>query len=285
MSAKTFGKNQVVKFSSVIEKSRINFSDRDFYNAIEKNELTYHFQPIFCSRRQRFAGVEGLIRWNTDKSLLLPDRFYEAFSQFLTKTHQRSYQHNLFVTSLSECSIDDMQFVTYNISKADFLEVEFNHLLKELTPLLSKIDVVLELSENMIFEGANNAHYPQLIEDLKARGFKLALDDFGKDLSNLNRLIEIDVDLVKLDRSLIKNCSVDPKKLKILSSFSRLFSELNIKVIAEGMETLAEAQALSKIGIDLHQGYFFSRPVAASSVDQGYLLKIFEQNYEEQSSV
>ena len=285
MEAKNSGKNRIVQYSQLSDQVLIKFSDSDFQHAMEKDEFTYHFQPIFCNKRQQFAGIEGLIRWNSNESMLQPGQFYDAFSQFLTRTKQRSYQHKLFVRSLSEASIDDMSFVTYNVSKADFLEIGFNHLMTELTPLLSKIEVVLELSENMMFEGANNKHYPQMIEGLKAAGFKLALDDFGKDLSNLNRLIEIDVDLIKLDRSLIKNCAEDIKKLKILGCHASLFSELNIEVIAEGMETLSEAQALNNIGINLQQGYFYSRPVTASSVRQEYLLKIFEQNYERESNV
>ena len=103
---------------------------------------------------------------------------------------------------------------------------------------------------------------------MRAAGFRIALDDFGKDLSNLNRLLQIDVDVVKLDRSLTRNCTEDHRKLITLKCFAELFSDLKIDVIAEGMETASEVEAIKNIGINLHQGFFYMTPAAASSVNQ-----------------
>ena len=161
-----------------------------------------------------------------------------------------------------------INFVSYNVTKADLLDFEFENLLIELTPVLSQCEVVLELSENMMFSTSPDQNYVEKIEEMRAAGFRIALDDFGKDLSNLNRLLQIDVDVVKLDRSLTRNCNEDHRKLITLKCFAELFSDLKIDVIAGGMETASEVEAIKNIGINLHQGFFYMTPAAASSVNQ-----------------
>ena len=277
MEAKNSGKNPVMDYNQIVDIFRFEYSDIDFQNAMENEEFVYHFQPIFCTNRKRFVGLEGLIRWDKGKTILSPSEFLEGFSQYLTRTKQRSYQHKLFAKFSSECSMKGINFVSYNVTKADLLDFEFENLLIELTPVLSQCEVVLELSENMMFSTSPDQNYIEKIEEMRAAGFRIALDDFGKDLSNLNRLLQIDVDVVKLDRSLTHNCAADHRKLTTLKCFAELFSDLKIDVIAEGMESASEVEAIKDIGINLHQGFFYMTPAAASSVNQKRALQSLEK--------
>ena len=119
------------------------------------------------------------------------------------------------------------------------------------------IDVTFEILEGEKFcEGSMNVVQRRL-QDLRARGAKVALDDFGVEQSNLSRLLELNVDYIKLDRSLTQSLNQNAKANSIVQSTSQLCANLGIEIIAEGVETSMQSQILLNYGISKQQGFLF----------------------------
>lgn len=125
-------------------------------------------------------------------------------------------------------------------------------------------------TEQLIFEITENEkvvdkhHLKRIIEEYRRRGFKTAIDDFGAGYSGLNLLAEFQPDIIKLDMALVRNIDQDPVRQAIVQGILGVCRALNIEVIAEGIESVAEYQLLHALGIVYFQGYLFARPVFES---------------------
>jgi EAL domain-containing protein (putative c-di-GMP-specific phosphodiesterase class I) len=110
-------------------------------------------------------------------------------------------------------------------------------------------------------EISNTQHTLGIIKEYRKHGFKIALDDFATGYSGLARLADLKPDIIKLDRALVKDCDSDRMRLAIVASLVALGAEIDIKVVAEGVETIGEVEALRATGMRFMQGYYFSKPV------------------------
>lgn len=121
-------------------------------------------------------------------------------------------------------------------------------------------------NESLMFEITENerlrdpAHLKAIVTTYGAMGFRVAIDDFGAGFSNLDLLADFQPDIVKLDMALIRAIDSDPVRRAVVGHLGRMLAELRIEPVAEGVETVAEYQALRDLGIDLFQGYLFARP-------------------------
>jgi EAL domain-containing protein (putative c-di-GMP-specific phosphodiesterase class I) len=107
---------------------------------------------------------------------------------------------------------------------------------------------------------ADTSHLRTIIAEYRRQGFKVALDDFGHGYSGISRLAELQPDIVKLDRAVVKDCDKDTVRLAIVSSMIRLGREIGIKVVLEGVERIGEVEALRSVGARFIQGYYFAKP-------------------------
>lgn len=139
------------------------------------------------------------------------------------------------------------------------------------------IQATLEVSERvgwpthrLIFEITetekvrDRQHLCNIIDAYRSMGFKTALDDFGNGYANLDLLTDLTPDKLKIDRELVMNCDQDPRRQALLSAITLLAKELDTTLIAEGVETRAEALWLAKAGITRQQGFFFAKPAINS---------------------
>ncbi|WP_240922046.1 EAL domain-containing protein [Oleiagrimonas sp. C23AA] len=104
------------------------------------------------------------------------------------------------------------------------------------------------------------SHLRDIVEHYRERGFKVAIDDFGAGYAGLNFLAEFDTDIIKLDMALIRHIDRDPKRQIIVRGITDICRELDVDVVAEGVEDVDEFRALADFGVELFQGYFFARP-------------------------
>lgn len=114
---------------------------------------------------------------------------------------------------------------------------------------------------------ANTGHLLKIIAEYRRQGFMIAIDDFGTGHSSLSRLADLQPDIVKLDRQLIKNCDQDRVRLKIVASAIALCGEIGIKVVVEGVERSGELAALRSVGARFVQGFYFSKPMFEAICD------------------
>ena len=119
--------------------------------------------------------------------------------------------------------------------------------------------IIFEFTENE--EIKDTAHIREIVEYYKLRGFLTALDDFGAGYAGLNLLAEIQTDLIKLDMALIRNIDKEKRRQTIVKGVMGMCRDLSIRVIAEGIETVDECQALQAMGVRLMQGYLFCKPL------------------------
>jgi EAL domain-containing protein (putative c-di-GMP-specific phosphodiesterase class I) len=117
-------------------------------------------------------------------------------------------------------------------------------------------------------ELAELAHLQRIIKEYRKHGFKVALDDFGTGYSGLHRLAELEPDIIKLDRALVSECDRHAGRLAIISAMVELCAKLKIMLIAEGIETEAEAVTLARTGVRFMQGFHFSRPAFEALVPE-----------------
>ncbi|MFN3581008.1 MAG: EAL domain-containing protein, partial [Pseudomonas sp.] len=148
-------------------------------------------------------------------------------------------------------------YLSINLTALNFLDTSIGQRLLAL-PERARRRIVLELTEwkdPRLFAGL-----PQAIAALQAHGIRVAIDDFGAGYSGLNLLAEFQPDIIKLDMEMVRDIDRDPVRQAIVKGILGVCIALNIEVIAEGIESLAELRLLQSLGINLFQGYLFAKP-------------------------
>jgi EAL domain-containing protein (putative c-di-GMP-specific phosphodiesterase class I) len=146
--------------------------------------------------------------------------------------------------------------VFVNLHPKDLLDDD----LFAVTASLSRIAhrVVLEVTERAPLDGIRDV--TSRVARLRDIGFRIAVDDIGAGYAGLSSIAQLEPDVVKIDMAMVRHIDVEPTKQKLVSAMAKLCQEMNVRVIAEGVETTAERDTLAALGCDLMQGYFFARP-------------------------
>lgn len=252
-------------------KAQIIYDDHNFIfddhapdlmlEAIETGQIKYYFQPIFSQSHHAVIGCEALIRWQRGDTIITPQSFLNSYYKVTNLLQEENLRHKLFFSSVSDLCTALVSYVTYNIMSSDLRPQSIESLIELYAPLKADLSIVLEINEAELQQSDLESSIENIFKQLKDAGFKIALDDFGKDSSNFHRLIEWDVDIIKIDRSLITDIQKKSKKFLSVKAISSLAKELKISLVAEGVETADEVEALTSLGIDVHQGYFYAHPM------------------------
>jgi EAL domain-containing protein (putative c-di-GMP-specific phosphodiesterase class I) len=236
--------------------------------AIREKQLCLHYQPKVELQSGRVTGFEALVRWQHPQlGLLFPDKFIQLAEMsdaihFLTQTvlelalaqqqqwQQAGYQYSV-ATNLSARNLIDSRCV-------DFIEA-----------LLKKYDTApgmleLEITETALMFDPDGAI--ALLKRLSALGVKLAIDDFGTGYSSLSYLRKMPLDALKIDREFVMDMLTNEHDSIIVRSTIALAHNLDLMVIAEGVENDATFDKLRIMGCDIAQGYFISKPDDWSSI-------------------
>ncbi|CTQ49797.1 GGDEF and EAL domain-containing protein [Jannaschia donghaensis] len=233
-------------------------------DAIHTRALEYHVQPIARLSDRRAVGVESLLRWNRPDGVVLgPGGFIDTLNRL----------PEAGVDLLPGVAIDAAEhfvrrpkpiYTTFNVTGA-ILDGKDSPAGRWLTQILDKLPaehLVLEIVETAVIVAPDRAH--ALIEELRARGVRIALDDFGTGLSNLERLCSYPVDILKVDRYFVAGLGTTGREEATLTAMVALAKGMNLDLIAEGIETEAQTQALIDLGVHYGQGYHLGRPAPAA---------------------
>jgi EAL domain-containing protein (putative c-di-GMP-specific phosphodiesterase class I) len=215
--------------------------------------LQMHFQPIVYPDRARF-GYEALLR-STDKSLPHPGAILDA-AERLERTSRLGMAIRAQVAKVFSAAPPDRGVVFVNLHVNDLFDKALTSPFAPLTRIASR--VVLEITERSSLDGLGDVRYR--IAELRERGYRIAIDDLGGGHARMGALGPLDTDFVKLDMSLVRDLDSHPMKQRLVRSITQLCKDHRVMVIGEGVETLAEAQALGELGCDLLQGYLIARP-------------------------
>jgi EAL domain-containing protein (putative c-di-GMP-specific phosphodiesterase class I) len=242
--------------------------EADLHVALDKGELRLLFQPIVDLRTHRMVGAEALLRWRHPvESVLAPDRFLriaEDAGLMVQITRwiivrvvrlAREWQRRL--------SASEKFFISVNLDPMVVRDPGFSEFVAsllrdtQLPPSLLKF----ELTEAAIIGNVGAAR--ETLERLHAMGIQLMLDDFGTGYSSLNYLQLFPFDFVKIDRPFVNRTTADQASTDMMAAMVQMAGSLNLKAIAEIIETEAAATALREMGCDYGQGYYFSEPIEA----------------------
>jgi EAL domain-containing protein (putative c-di-GMP-specific phosphodiesterase class I) len=223
-----------------------------FANAI--NTLWLAFQPIVSWSSQSIIAYEALVR-NEEPTLRAPPDLFEA-AERLGRLRElgRIIRDRVAKTLVDNPTVDAEVFVNVHA-----LELDDDSLMDPTAPLSAFAKrVVLEITERAPLEKIKDAN--ARVTQLRKMGYRIAVDDLGAGYAGLTSFAHLEPEVVKVDMSLIRGLDQSPTKQKLLRSIVGLCRDLEIKMIAEGIETVEERDTLVRLGGDLCQGYLFARP-------------------------
>jgi EAL domain-containing protein (putative c-di-GMP-specific phosphodiesterase class I) len=222
-----------------------------FANAIKT--LWLAFQPIVSWADKSVIAYEALVR-NEEPTLRAPPDLFEAAERLGRLRELGRIIRDRVARTLIEVPIEGEIFVNVHA-----LELDDDSLFSTASPLSAVAKrVVLEITERAPLEKIKDAN--GRVAQLRAMGYRIAIDDLGAGYAGLTSFAQLEPEVVKVDMSLIRGLDQSPTKQKLLRSIVGLCRDLEIKMIAEGIETIEERDTLVRLGGDLCQGYLFARP-------------------------
>jgi diguanylate cyclase (GGDEF)-like protein/PAS domain S-box-containing protein len=255
-----------------IEADNRNELENDLREAIWREEFELHYQPVVATRSGNIKSVEALVRWrHPTRGLLAPDLFIPLaeetglivkLGEWIATRACRDAMKMPHEVKLA-VNLSPVQFSKSNIVEMIALALSGAHMQPE------RLEV--EITEGILLQETDQNL--ETLRRLKEMGVSIALDDFGVGYSSLGYLTSFPFDKVKIDKKFIR--AIDkPESRAILSSIVQLSRSLNLSTVAEGIETQDELAEVDALGVELSQGYYFSRPVPLADLDLSVVYSI-----------
>ena len=264
--SKRRGRGQITVYSREIaqEMKRATQLEQALRNAIIADAVEVHFQPIVRIRDGAVLGFEALARWND------ADLGFVSPAVFVPLAEERG-----FIDALSDALLRKAAeaalgwprdlFLSFNLSSAQLMDPGTAlSILSTLSRVgLDPSRVELEITETAVMSSADTAQ--RIINELRRVGIRISLDDFGTGQSSLGRLRDFTFDKVKIDRAFVSRITTDRASEHIVKAIIAMCEGLDLQVVAEGIETPADAAKLKELGCSMGQGYLYGKPVDALS--------------------
>ncbi|ANK82488.1 MAG: hypothetical protein TEF_18105 [Rhizobiales bacterium NRL2] len=250
-------------------------TERELRRAIEKDELTLHYQPIVGIADGSLAGYEALMRWHhPEQGFVPPARFIPLAEesgmvvQMGRWALERGLQEHAAIVAVYRTVHPGQPppFISINVSAAqlhDLSEIDRFAGIIEATGV-EPDQIKLEITESLMADDPE--HAAEALGRLKDLGVTLAIDDFGTGYSSLSYLHRFPLDTLKIDRSFVSRMDHDMASRLLVRAIVDLAADLGLQTVAEGVETEAEYAELAELGCDFGQGYLMARPCPASDL-------------------
>ncbi|MBD2027569.1 EAL domain-containing protein [Leptolyngbya sp. FACHB-711] len=243
--------------------------ETDLRKAMIKNEFLLHYQPQVDIYTSEISSMEALIRWQHPQlGLVPPNQFIPlaeetgligAIGAWVIETACAQHQ------AWRAAGLPPIR-VAVNLSADQFQQ---RNLVKTIVQILQKTKVEpqyleLEITESMAMQDVNFTI--SVLQELQRMGIQIAMDDFGTGYSSLNSIKHLPLNTLKIDKSFVRDLITDPSDTAIAKAVVALGQGLNLKTLAEGVETVEQLEFLRLLGCDVAQGYLFSKPLPAEAV-------------------
>ena len=234
--------------------------------ALEQRQLAVHYQPIIRSRSRTVSGFEALVRWH-DRELgeIAPEEFIPIAEDMglVRRLGQMIIDEACSVTATL---VDPRMSVSVNVSGSQLMDETFPIFVAETLQEynLTGDRLFFEITESVAMQA--NSSVWQVFEELAGIGVSLVIDDFGTGFSNLARLKELPFVAIKIDRAFIRDLPNSPQDSAIFRAMHAISKELNLKTVAEGIETAEQEEFARRFGVDFLQGFRFGHPVPADKL-------------------
>lgn len=249
----------------------------DFDRALREHEFQIFFQSKvdIQSEPPVFNSAEALVRWqHPDLGMIPPNDFIPLFEANGQITEIDKYVWEETARQISEWrnKYGVTIPVSVNLSRVDALDPNLEQTLDDLLEKyrLDRGTLHLEVTESAYTEDADQLS--RVIQRLRAKGYKVEMDDFGSGYSSLNMLSSIPIDILKMDMAFVQNMEHDVKDARLVELILDIANSLRVPVVAEGVETENQVRLLKKMGCALVQGYYFSQPLPADEFEKAVLI-------------
>ncbi len=267
-SAKDSGRNSVRFFAPelnarVVERLGM---ERQLQAALGKHEFSLVYQPLVNIATEEIIGAEALLRWhNAELGQVAPSRFIELAENNGLIIPIGEWVLNAACAQLRQWHELDLPIpsIAVNVSAAQLLDDRFLQLVRKVLAAnrLAAQHLELEITEGVLLSDTQKTL--SVLEGLAGLGLRLSIDDFGTGYSSLSYLKDLPVYKLKIDRSFIRTMAETPRNAELAATIIRMGKGLNLKVIAEGVESKEQLAFLRAHQCDEAQGYYFSRPLPA----------------------
>lgn len=268
-AAKADGRDRANRFTPEMRKTheRKAAIARKVRQAIGEGRLIPYYQPKICLRTGRIEGFEALARLRVDGRIETAQAFATALEYpDIAKRVSRTVIEQVLADAARWLDLGlDFGQIAVNLAEPDFTSGD---IAAEIAAKLAHYGVSgsrlqIEITES-VFLGRAESTIMCALKRLKALGCRVALDDFGTGFASLTHLKRYPVDVIKIDRSFIRDLCEDDHSRAITAAIISLGATLGLRTVAEGIEVPAQIEALRRLGCDKGQGYFFARPMPAA---------------------
>jgi len=266
-SAKDNGRNSFGFFNSHMEENtaRLLNMKNDLEHAIKNDAFDVVFQPIVSIKKQSVLKFEVLVRWNNNGTWISPVEFIPVAENFSLIKQIGDIVLRKSCLALKRLKAQGFDNIVFNVNRSIY---EFPRAKNEINNWLTTIkisglkpkDICFELTESVL--APENSDNIALLQEIQASGCQVALDDFGTGYSSLSYLRRFSIDILKIDRSFIKEMTTVEHDKVLVSAIISMAKALGITVVAEGVELKEEVELLTELSCDAIQGYYFSKPLA-----------------------
>ncbi|MFS0687695.1 EAL domain-containing protein [Sporosarcina sp. 179-K 8C2 HS] len=260
--------NKVEPLFALSDARRHTIIYNDLPKAIERDELRLHYQPKVNLNTGKVVGVEALVRWeHPELGLVFPNELIPVAEELgeITVIGNWVIREACMQNKTWQNEGHPTLVMSVNLSMQQFQEDNLVSVIAEILQdtLLHPRYLELEITESMT---ADVQHTISVLQRIKSLGLLISIDDFGTGYSNLNHLKNFPLDILKIDKSFISESTHNPVDQAIVKTIIHLARDLDLNVLAEGIESVEHLQFLKEQSCTLGQGYLFSKPVDASEL-------------------
>lgn len=271
--SKADGKGKYLVFNQEMHEETLKFVNRssELRTAIQEEEFVLYYQPQVDIRTSEIVGAEALIRWNQPEVGFVPPGEFIPFAEKIgyIEVIENWVLRTAFEQKKKwqEKGLKDFK-LSVNLSSQRLTQPGLVECIRQIL-IEKEMDargIELEITETAVIDDLNKAI--STLNDLRDLGFHIALDDFGTGHSSLTYLQKLPIDILKIDRKFIMNVMDEDEEVYIFKMIVDLAHNLNLKVVAEGVETKQQLAFLKKNSCDIAQGYYFERPIPVLEFEQ-----------------
>ena len=245
----------------------------DMDRALANREFQVYLQPKISTTEEVLGGAEALVRWiHPTEGFIPPNRFIPIFEKngFILKLDDYMLEEIARVQAGWLAEGRELVPISVNVSRAHFTRED---LAEHICAIVDKYQVPhsvieLELTESAFFD--DKKVLLGTVRKLRDAGFQVSMDDFGAGYSSLNSLKELQIDVLKIDADFFRGADVEERGLLIVSEVIDLAKKLNMKIVAEGIESREQVEFLTAQECDLIQGYFYAKPMPVAEFAEKY---------------
>ncbi|NMG27563.1 bifunctional diguanylate cyclase/phosphodiesterase [Aromatoleum evansii] len=264
--AKQAGKNRAQFYAPHMQAdalARIQL-ETDLRTALEQEQFVLHYQPIVAATSGRVVGAEALIRWNHPRrGMVAPGEFIQVAEDcgLIVPIGEWALREAVRQSCAWREAGQSPLRIAVNVSGVQFREPGLPEIVRTLLPEgEGRAQLMLEITESVLMDGSEEAE--SRMREIRDYGIAYALDDFGTGFSSLSYLKRFPVDVVKIDRSFVRDCPDDHSDASLVEAIINMAHSLDLSVTAEGVESVEQRDFLRDLGCDFLQGYLIGKPLS-----------------------